>query len=301
MENYEQLREILELEKIEENLFRGQNYLAPWGRVFGGQVVAQALYAALQTVDADRHLHSMHSYFLLVGDINQPIVYNVDRLRDGGSFTTRRVTAIQKGRPIFTLSCSFNVNSSGFSHNASMPEVPEPEELMSDIELADSIPDLPKAYQRFINLARPIECRLPGGVDQLLFKDKSPSQSIWIKAKGELPQDPRFHQVALAYASDYNLLATALIPHRSEVDFTRLFIASLDHALWFHRPVRLDDWLLYVMDSPHASNERGFSRGSIYDRTGQLVASAAQEGLLRVVEDTPSRPQSPYDPSGKSV
>ncbi len=301
MDNYEQLREVLELEKIEENLFRGQNYLAPWGRVFGGQVVAQALYAALQTVEADRHLHSMHSYFLLVGDIGQPIIYDVDRIRDGGSFTTRRVTAIQKGRPIFSLSCSFNVNSAGFEHDADMPDVPGPEDLPSDSELASTMQDLPTSYQRFINLARPIECRLPGGLDQLLFKDKKPQQAIWMRAKGSLPDDPRFQQVALAFASDYHLLATALIPHRSKVDYSRLFIASLDHALWFHRPVRLDDWLLYVMDSPHASNERGFARGSIYNRSGQIVASAAQEGLLRVVDETASRPLSPYDPSGKSV
>lgn len=301
MENYEQLRDILELEKIEENLFRGQNYLAPWGRVFGGQVIAQALYAALQTVEPDRHLHSMHSYFLLVGDINQPIIYNVDRLRDGGSFTTRRVTAIQKGRPIFTLSCSFNIDSQGFAHDVPMPEVPDPETLPTDIELAAGIDNLPKAYQRFINMARPIECRLPGGVDQLLFREGKPEQAIWIRAKGSLVDDPRFHQVALAYASDYNLLATALIPHRKEVDFSRLFIASLDHSLWFHQPLRLDDWLLYVLDSPHASNERGFARGSIYNREGKMVASAAQEGLLRMVEEKPDRVQSPYDPSGKSV
>lgn len=301
MENYEQLREVLELEKIEENLFRGKNYMAPWGRVFGGQVVAQALYAALQTVDAERHLHSMHSYFLLVGDINQPIVYNVDRLRDGGSFTTRRVTAIQKGRPIFTMSCSFNVNSAGFAHDVPMPDVPDPESLPSDIELGATVKDLPKAFKRFINIARPIECRLPGGIDQLLCKNSAPQQSIWIRAKGVLPDDPRLHQVALAYASDYNLLATALIPHRAAVDFSRLFIASLDHSLWFHRPLRLDDWLLYVMDSPHASNERGFSRGSIYNREGKMVASAAQEGLLRMVDEKEDRAQSPYDPSGKSV
>lgn len=299
MENYEELRSVLELEKIEENLFRGQNYRAPWGRVFGGQVVAQALYAALQTVDVNRHLHSMHAYFLLVGDIDQPIVYDVDRIRDGGSFTTRRVTAIQKGRPIFTLSCSFNVNSHGFSHDAPMPDVPDPETLPSDVELAASLEDMPDAYQRFIGTARPIECRLPGGVDQLLCKDKSATQSIWIKAKGELPDDARFHQVALAYASDYHLLATALIPHRAEVDFSTLFIASLDHSLWFHRPLRLDEWLLYVMDSPHASNERGFTRGSIYNRAGQMVASAAQEGLLRTVQQGAAR--SPYDPSGKSA
>lgn len=301
MENYEQLREVLELEKIEENLFRGKNYMAPWGRVFGGQVVAQALYAALQTVDADRHLHSMHSYFLLVGDINQPIIYNVDRLRDGGSFTTRRVTAIQKGRPIFTMSCSFNVNSAGFAHDVPMPEVPDPESLPNDIELAATVPDLPKAFKRFVNIARPIECRLPGGVEQLMCKQTAPTQSIWIRAKGILPEDPRFHQVALAFASDYNLLATALIPHRAAVDFSRLFIASLDHSLWFHRPLRLDDWLLYVMDSPHASNERGFARGSIYNREGKMVASAAQEGLLRMVDEKEDRAQSPYDPSGKSV
>lgn len=299
MENYEDLRSILELEKIEENLFRGQNYQAPWGRVFGGQVVAQALYAALQTVETNRHLHSMHAYFLLVGDIDQPIIYDVDRIRDGGSFTTRRVTAIQKGRPIFSLSCSFNVNSCGLSHDAPMPDVPEPESLPTDIELAQSLKDMPESCQRFMNIARPIECRLPGGVDQLLFKEKSATQSIWIKAKGELPDDPRFHQVALAYASDYHLLSTALIPHQADVDFSALFIASLDHSLWFHRPLRLDDWLLYVMDSPHASNERGFTRGSIYNRTGQMVASAAQEGLLRTVQQGAAK--SPYDPSGKSA
>lgn len=281
MENYEQLREILELEKIEENLFRGQNYQAPWGRVFGGQVVAQALAAALKTVDEDRYLHSMHSYFLLVGDLDHPIVYDVDRIRDGGSFTTRRVTAIQKGRPIFTLSCSFNKHSEGFEHDAFMPDVPEPESLVSDIELAKGVESLPRSYLSFINIPRPIECRPTGGLDQLLFQGDTPKQSIWIRGKGSFPEDPRFHQVALAYASDYSLLTTALISHISEVDYASLFVASLDHSLWFHRPLRLDDWLLYVMDSPHASNERGFSRGSIYNRTGQLVASVAQEGMFR--------------------
>jgi len=285
MENYDQLREILELEKLEENLYRGQNYMAPWGRVFGGQVVAQALQAALQTVPDDRQLHSMHSYFLLAGDLSVPIVYQVDRLRDGGSFNTRQVSAVQKGRPIFTLTCSFHSEAEGFYHDQPMPDVPPPEECKTNVELAATAEGVDKDFLRMVGSIQPIERRLPGGHDQLLYKDKGLSQSIWIKAKGDLGGDSRFHQIALAYASDYTLISNAVTPHLGKFKIQQLFMASLDHSIWFHQPLRLDEWLLYTMESPHASGSRGFVRGTIYNRDGKIVASVAQEGLLRVMDD----------------
>ena len=278
MKNTEELIQLLRLEKIEENIFRGQNYQAPWKRVFGGQVLAQALHAATQTVPDERLAHSMHGYFILTGDISQPIVYDVDRIRNGGSFTTRRVVAIQKGRPIFNMSASFQVPSKGFDHQISMPNVPPPEALMTDEQRAEKFKNIaPQLY----SMERPIDFRPVEEINPLQPKKMTPFRHIWLKAKGKVNGPLRLHQQILAYASDYNLLITATLPHRDQYKQEKMFLASLDHAMWFHREFKADEWLLYVLDSPSASNERGFTRGNIFTRAGILVASVVQEGLIR--------------------
>ena len=280
MKNVEELIGLLSLEKIEENIFRGDNYQAPWKRVFGGQVLAQALHAAHRTVDPSRTLHSFHAYFLLTGDISVPIVYNVDRSRDGGSFTTRRVVGIQKGKPIFITSASFQKLAPGFEHQIEMPDVPNPDSLQSDMELLAPLQEkAPELYRR-LNHERPIEFRPVEAHDPLKPKKSKPYRHVWLKAKGIVPADLRIHQEILAYASDYNLLGTAILPHREEKGAGDMFFASLDHAMWFHRPFRVDEWLLYQLDSPSASNSRGFTRGNMFNQEGQLVASVVQEGLM---------------------
>ncbi|MEM7255963.1 MAG: acyl-CoA thioesterase II [Pseudomonadota bacterium] len=282
MKDFDALRTVLELEKIEDNLYRGLSYRTPWGRVFGGQVLAQSIHAAQLTTPDDRLLHSMHAYFLLAGDIDLPIVYDVERVRDGGSYTTRRVKAIQKGRPIFTMEASFQRPEDGFSHRQQMPDVPAPEGLKSDREIGDELKEQAPEIYRVTRLERPIECRPTLGAALYTGDAVDAQQHIWIKALGSLPDSDRMHQVALAYVSDYNLLATALLPHRTELKAKSPFLASLDHAMWFHQPFRMDDWMLYSIDSPSAGSARGFSRGSLYTRDGTLVASVAQEGLIRI-------------------
>ena len=283
MQRIEELIDLLTLEQIEENIFRGQNYLAPWKRVFGGQVLAQALHAASQTVPEDRFAHSLHAYFILAGDINQPIVYDVDRIRDGGSFTTRRIVAIQKGRAIFNAAVSFQLEQKGLEHQVRMPNVPPPEALLSDIDLLEPLKEKhPQIYKRYSH-ERPIEFRPVEKIDIINPIKSRPFRHVWFKAKGKMPDSKRIHQEILAYASDYNLLITASLPHLEEVPRSELFFASLDHAMWFHREVRVDDWLLYALDSPSASNSRGFTRGNIFTRSGELVASVVQEGLIRQI------------------
>ena len=272
---------MLELERIEDNLYRGQSYRTPWGRVFGGQVLAQSIHAAQLTVPDDRTLHSMHAYFLLAGDIDMPIVYDVERVRDGGSYTTRRIKAIQKGRPIFTMEASFQTAEEGFSHSIPMPDVPEPEGLLNDQQIGEALKEQSPELYRLTRVARPIECRPTRGIEQYANTATDPCQHIWIKAKGSLADTDRMHQVALTYVSDYNLLATAVLPHWAIASRDKVFMASLDHAMWFHRPFRMNDWLLYSIVSPSASNGRGYSRGSLFTRDGELVASVAQEGLIR--------------------
>ena len=280
MNSTEELLSLLTLEKIEENIFRGQNYQAPWKRVFGGQVLAQAIHAAHQTVERDRRLHSMHAYFLLTGDISIPIVYDVDRSRDGGSFATRRVVGIQKGKPIFITSISFHKASDGFDHQIDMPDVPNPSELKSDQELLKELKDKAPELYKALNQVRPIEFRPVEVLDPIDPKQREPFRHVWLRAKGPLGNDLRSHQEVLAYASDYNLLSTAFLPHRSKERNNKMFFASLDHAMWFHRPFRIDEWLLYQLDSPSASNARGFTRGNVFDLDGKLVASVVQEGLM---------------------
>jgi acyl-CoA thioesterase II len=273
---------LLDLEPLEHNLFRGTSPSYGWQRVYGGQVLGQALVAAVRTVDEDRIAHSMHAYFLIGGDPNHPILYDVERIRDGGSFTTRRVRAIQHGRPIFAMSVSFHKAEDGIDHQSQMPDVPPPEELPNEQELRDRIMDqLPENMRSYWQQERPIEMR-PVSISRYLDRQaREPVQSIWMRANGKLPDDPKLHQCILAYASDFTLLDTALIAHGKLLFDTDIQLASLDHAMWLHRPFRADDWLLYVQDSPTAHGARGFCRGSVYTRDGLLVASTTQEGLTR--------------------
>jgi acyl-CoA thioesterase-2 len=276
------LLDVLDLEPLELNLFRGTTPQVGWQRVYGGQVLGQALVAAGRTVDEPRAVHSLHGDFLLAGDPAHPILYEVERTRDGGSFTTRRVKAIQRGQAIFTMSVSFHKNEEGFEHALEMPEVPPPEALPSAGELMVRLIDtLPKNMQSYWKRENPIELR-PVDVSRYLGREPHPPrQNIWLKANGPLPDDFRLHQCVLAYASDFTLLDTALIAHGKLLFDADIQLASLDHAIWFHRPFRADEWLLYSQDSPNASGARGFCRGSFFTREGVLVASTAQEGLIR--------------------
>ncbi len=250
--------------------------------VYGGQILAQALDAATLTVPEDRVAHSFHGYFILPGDINKPIIFEVDRIRDGGSFTTRRVVAIQNGEAIFNSSCSFQLKQEGFDHQIDMPDVPMPDELKDSAQLAKKYSsDWPDFFKQFFKMPRPIEFRPTVEYDYFNPGEREPFRKVWFKAKGTLPDDPQTHRKVLAYASDYNLLTTAILPHFGEVEYWQLQLASLDHAMWFHRDFRADEWLLYSIDSPSASNARGFTRGNVFNQQGELVASVVQEGMIR--------------------
>ncbi len=271
------------LERLEENLFRGNSRDIGGKSVFGGQVLGQALIAAGQTVEG-REAHSLHAYFLRPGDMRAPIVYEVDRIRDGRSFTTRRVVAIQHGRAIFNMSASFQVREEGIEHQAEMPQVPGPEGLPDKVELGKKAAEkAPENIRKLLLQERPIEFRPIHPIDPLHPEPGSPCREVWFRANGSLPEVPAVHKAVLAYASDFSLLGTALLPHGLSFHQRQVQAASLDHAMWFHRDFRINEWLLYVMDSPSASNSRGLSRGSIFSRDGKLVASVAQEGLIRKV------------------
>jgi len=277
----ESLLDILDLETIEHNLFRGSSPQDGWQRVYGGQVIGQALVAAWRTVEA-RSVHSLHGYFLLAGDPSVPIVYEVDRIRDGRSFTTRRVVAIQHGRAIFFMSASFQVEEDGLDHQMDMADIPKPEDLPSEKQLRDAFLDIaPVNVRKYWERERPIEIRPVHPEHYVSKKPLDPQQYVWIRTTGELPDDPTLHGCVLAYASDFTLLDTALFAHGKRVFDPDMQVASLDHAMWFHRPFRADEWLLYAQDSPSSSGARGLTRGGIYTRDGVLVASAAQEGLIR--------------------
>ncbi|OHC48862.1 MAG: acyl-CoA thioesterase II [Pseudomonadales bacterium RIFCSPLOWO2_02_FULL_63_210] len=282
----DELVALLSLEAIEENLFRGVSQDLGFRQLFGGQVLGQCVSAASQTVEADRHVHSMHGYFLRPGDAALPVVYQVDRVRDGGSFSTRRVTAVQKGQPIFTCSASFQYDEEGFQHQIAMPEVPGPEGLKSETELARMVEAMiPERMRERATSDKPIEIRPVTRINPFDPKACEPVKHVWFRAAGALPDEPQLHKLLLAYASDFNLLTTSMQPHGVSVFQKFMQVASLDHSLWFHSNLRMDDWLLYAMDSPWAGNARGFARGSIFNRQGQLVASVAQEGLTRIRED----------------
>ncbi|MBX2817678.1 MAG: acyl-CoA thioesterase II [Saprospiraceae bacterium] len=282
MKTASELLEVIELEHIERNIFRGPSHDVGSGRVFGGQVLSQALHAAMLTVDQSRFMHSMHAYFILAGDMEAPIVYEVDRTRDGGSFTTRRVRAIQHGREIFVSSISFHKKEDGLDHQIDMKEVTPPEELMTDQDILKNFGDgMPESLKRLIR-PRPILFKPTDPMSFLRDEKLPPHQTIWFKASGEVPADQRIHRRILAYATDYNLLGSAILPHRDQVGFRDLMMASLDHALWIHDEVHIADWLLFQLESPWAGAGRGFARGSIFNREGKLLASLAQEGLMRV-------------------
>jgi acyl-CoA thioesterase-2 len=281
---------ILDLETLEHNLFRGRSPQVGWQRVFGGQVLGQALVAASRTVEPARGAHSLHAYFLRPGDPAVPIIYEVDRIRDGNSFTTRRVVAIQHGHAIFSMSASFQVEEPGFDHQAEAPPAPPPDALMAEAELRRlAIAAAPEPIKAYWARERPIELR-PVSLKRYMTREKlEPQQQTWFRATARLPDDPAIHKCVLAYASDMLLIDTALFPHGRSIFDRDVQGASLDHAMWFHRPFRADDWLLYAMDSPSASGARGFARGAIFAADGSLVASVAQEGLMRVRKDDSRR------------
>ncbi len=282
---------LLDLEQIEVHIFRGRNRPIGSPRVFGGQVLAQALVAAGRTVPDDRFAHSLHAYFILPGDVAAPILYTVESLRDGGSFATRRVTAIQHGRPIFNASLSFARDEPGLDHQMeALPDVPAPEDVTPERVLALAIAEhIPEPLRTALTRDRPIDFRSVDPVNPFAPEARPPRSQTWLRAAGTLP-DPAapggrlVHQAVLAYASDWGLLGTALLPHARSVFDRTIQAASLDHALWFHRPFRADEWLLYALDAPSAAGARGFTRGSVFSADGHLVASTAQEGLIRPVE-----------------
>ena len=277
------LLQILDLEPLESNLFRGRSPQVGWQRVFGGQVIGQALVAASRTVVADRHVHSLHGYFLRPGDPQVPIIYEVDRIRDGGSFTTRRVVAIQHGEAIFSMSASFQLHEDGLEHQIDMPDVPKPDDLPSDRELKEKfLAVAPENVRRYWERERPIEMRPVELTHYFSKKPLPPRQYVWVRATGKLPDEERIHQCVLAYASDMTLLDTSLFPHGTSVFSPKIQAASLDHAMWFHHPFRADEWLLYATDSVSSSGSRGMNRGSLFTMDGKLVASTAQEGLIRL-------------------
>ena len=277
-----ELLELLRLEQLEQNLFRGQSQDLGWGAIFGGQVVGQALSAAAQTVPEGRVVHSLHSYFLRQGDAKKPVIYDVDCIRDGKSFTTRRVVAIQNGRAIFNLAASFQRDEEGFSHQAEMPEVPGPDGLLSELELLRKYADrIPAPLRKQATAERPIEIRLVDPLDPVAPQVRPPLRHSWYRAIDRLPDDPAVHQFLLAYASDFHFVVTAMQPHGVSWLSPGMQVASLDHAIWFHRPFRMDEWLLYTVESPSASGARGLARGQFFTREGVLVASTMQEGLMR--------------------
>jgi len=274
---------LLDLEPIEHNIYRGRNRDIGTGRIYGGQVLAQSLVAARRTVDEERPAHSLHGYFILPGDLEVPVVYFVERLRDGRSYTTRRVTAIQHGRAIFNLSASFHASEPGPSHQIPMPDVPPPEALESELARirarADEIPD---DQRPVLTQDRPLDFRPVESRDPFEPGPTEPRRRTWIRAIGEIGDRARHHQAVLAYASDYGMLGAALQPHGVTFRAPDVMVASLDHSIWFHRPFRADDWLLYDVDSPASCGGRGFVRGTFFTRKGELVASVAQEGVVRI-------------------
>ena len=280
----QELLSILDLEKLEHNLYRGRSPKLDWQRVFGGQTIAQALVAAQRTVTPERHVHSLHGYFMRPGDTKVPIIYEVDRIRDGGSFTTRRVVAIQHGHAIFSLEASFQGDEQGLEHQVPMPlDVPPPDSLMTQQELIGKFGDaVPEGIRRYWERDRPIDMK-PVMLEHYTSREKlAPEQKIWIRTAGPVPADRATQAAVLAYLSDMTLLDTSTFAHGRAVFDPDIQAASLDHAMWFHRPHRLDGWILYTQDSPSSQGSRGFTRGALYGQDGTLIASVAQEGLIRL-------------------
>jgi acyl-CoA thioesterase-2 len=285
MKDVSALLELLDLEQIEYNIFRGVSQGMGSPRVFGGQVLSQALNATTRTVEPDRFVHSLHAYFILPGDLTIPILFTVDRVRDGGSFTTRNVHAIQNGRSIFNMIASFQRDQDGYNHQIDMPTgIPGPDSLLSWDDIREQFGEqLPEPYKIWLAMDRPIEFKPVEISNPMERKKQKPFRHIWMRAKGTIPNDKKSHQQVLAYASDYNLLTAALLPHGDQASLGDVKMASLDHAMWFHRDFSMNDWLLYAIDSPSASNARGFTRGNIFTQDGILVASVVQEGMIRPV------------------
>ncbi len=282
----QELLQLLNLEQIDENAFRGQSQDFGFGNVYGGLVLGQALSAACRTVPPERPVHSMHAYFLRQGDIHEPIVYQVDPIRDGRSFTTRRVVAVQKGRAIFNMAASFQIDEPGFEHQDQAPSVPGPEGLAPEIEIVREIAHrVPAPIWERLQCPQPIEVRPVEPTNLFSPEKREPVRHQWFKTIGNIPDDPAIHQYLLAYASDYGFMPTSLYPHSRSLLEPGMQVASLDHAMWFHRPFRVDDWLLYEVQSPNASRARGLAIGKIFDRRGVLVATVAQEGLIRFLGD----------------
>ena len=274
---------VLDVEPVEQNFFRGIATPGGRGRSFGGQVVAQALMAAIKTVPSDRPAHSLHAYFMRPGDATAPVLYQVERDRDGRSFTTRRVVAVQNGKPILNLAASFQGDEPGLHHQDDMPDVPPPEELKPEIDLIDDFQgDLPEMYINWLRSPRPVEIR-PVSLRPPFSRAPMKDQNFWFRVPGQIGDNPSLHRAALAFASDFGLLGTAAFNHGKAFADPDMQFASLDHALWIHGDMRADDWLLYTMDSPWAGGARGFTRGRIYTRDGRMVANVAQEGLIRQV------------------
>jgi acyl-CoA thioesterase II len=271
---------VLDLEAIEVNIFRGLSPEENRQRTFGGQVAGQALVAASRTVEADRMVHSLHAYFLRPGDPSTPILYDVDRIRDGRSFTTRRVVAIQQGRAIFNLQASFKAfEAGGVDHQFPMPAAPPPESLPT---FGERMAPLAEKYPDWVNRPRPFDIRFVNPPSRSLQADRAARQQVWLRADGVLPDDPMLHACVVAYASDMTLLDSIMLPHQIAFDDPRVQSASLDHAMWFHRPFRADEWLLYDQESPSASDMRGLARGEIFTADGRLAVSVVQEGLVRL-------------------
>jgi acyl-CoA thioesterase-2 len=279
----ERLIELLDLESIEKNIFRGESQDIGSPQVFGGQVLGQALIAASRTVE-NRDVHSLHAYFLRRGDFEAPIVYEVDRARDGGSFSNRRVIAVQHGEQIFNMTASFQKPEEGLEHQTTMPKVPQPEELedLRDLIKPEWVEKLPPRMQRMLTRQRPFEVRPVELPYFLNNKTKEPIKHAWIRVKGSIPKDFQLHQALLAYISDYNLLTTAILPHGTNFMQNRFQMASLDHAMWFHKTCLVNEWMLFAYDSPRSSGARGFATGYIFSQGGILIASMAQEGLMRI-------------------
>jgi acyl-CoA thioesterase-2 len=282
-EELDALVTLLGLEKIEENLFRGQSQDLGWGTVFGGQVLGQALSAAVQTVPPERAVHSLHAYFLRPGDVSKPILYEVDRIRDGGSFNTRRIVAIQSGAAIFNMAASFHKVEQGFEHQDAMPDVPPPEQVPTEQEQLTRAADrIPRAILERFTGQRAFEIRSIDRLDDLFHPSPlPPSRAVWLKTSAPVAGDSVLHESLLAYVSDHAFLGTALFPHGVTFFSGEVQVASLDHVMWFHAPFRIDEWLLHVMDSPVARGSRGLVRGRVFTRDGRLVASTAQEGMIR--------------------
>ncbi len=279
----DELVALLRLERLEDNLFRGESRDIGTRRVFGGQVLGQALSAAQQTVDPERSAHSLHAYFLRAGDIAHPIVYNVERTRDGGSFSVRRVVAIQHGQSIFNCSVSFQIAEPGVEHQMPMPAVPRAEDLPARPTIpAEELEKIPAKLRRWLSMRGPFEFRRVHPRDELKPGKQPPYQHVWFRLSGRAPDDVVLHRAMLAYASDFHLIGTTTFPHAISYLQKNVQMASLDHALWFHRPFRIDEWLLYSCDSPTAQGARGLARGMIYSEDGRLIASTAQEGLIRL-------------------